>query len=400
MSDVFISYSSQDRAWAQLLNTALTSQPNNLDVFYDQSRLQKGDKWEPQLRDEIQKARHMVILWSDAAKQSDWVQNERAAFLQNAENDRGRRLIAVNLQGTSAVMSAYQAFDELPQAGVYAPGAAVPGDPAFQKLWNGVTTGIVSAVRDAASAYPIWLMFFTLTRTELASIDPNTTMPWGSSLEEYLRDVGVQPSASGSRRETLLARYHPTDRGLWEPFNRPGIPVRQIVDNALNTVHGDPSVQQRHLAFRWEMVGDEFWGLNVATPQQLMQVRRSYAQRMHENRALIVIDPVAFYTPSGLFLFNEIARCIGSEKAVVLVLPPFYTDPARLRVNQDLQAAVQGFSTYFQPSIPATDQAAFGLAITDESDVDRLLRLAVGRHVRTLEPAAPPHAYLRAATGS
>lgn len=74
-----------------MLHTALASHPNNLDVFYYQARLQKGDKWEPQLRSEIQNSRHMVILWLDAAKQSDWVQNERAAFLQDAENDRGRR---------------------------------------------------------------------------------------------------------------------------------------------------------------------------------------------------------------------------------------------------------------------------------------------------------------------
>ncbi len=393
MRDVFISYSSQDRPWAQLLHTALTSHPNNLNVFYDQVRLEKGKKWDPQLRTEIENSRHMVILWSEEAKLSDWVQTERATFVKDAENNLGRRLIAVNLQGTSPVMSAYHAFDELRQAGVYALGAPVPGDPDFQALWNGVTTGIVRAVHDAASAYPIWLMFFTLTRTELASINPNADMGWGS-LEEYLRDVGVSQATSGSRRDSLLPRYHPTDRSLWEPFNRT-TSVRQIVDNALNTVHGDPFVKRGQLAFRWEIVGDEFWGLNGATQTDMMKVRRSYAQKMKEGRAVIIIDPVAFYAPSGQFFFSQIADCIDSEKAVFLVLPPYYTESARLRVNENLQLAVPRFAAYFEPPIPAADQAAFGLAITDASDVARLLRLAVGRHVRTLEPAAPPHAFLR-----
>jgi hypothetical protein len=165
-------------------------------------------------------------------------------------------------------------------------------------------------------------------------------------------------------------------------------------------VHGDPVVQKRDLAFRWEMVGDDFWGLSGATMSELKQVRQAYEQKMKANRTLIVIDPVAFYTPNGMFLFERIASCVGDEKSAVIVLPPFYTDRSRLRVHEELQAAVQSFASYYQPAIPAIEQADCSLAVTDESDIVRVLRLAVGRHVRTLDPALTPHPYLSTGAGN
>src|SRR5690349_7736935 len=124
---VFISYSSEDRPWAEKLWKDLKG---SMSVFWDQDELRVGQKWDPQLRKAITDCEHMVILWSEAAKQSDWVQNERTTFSQAAEESGGaKRLIQVRLEGDSPVLSAYQAIDDI-RAGktFYKPKSPPPPD--------------------------------------------------------------------------------------------------------------------------------------------------------------------------------------------------------------------------------------------------------------------------------
>ena len=99
--DAFISYSSSDLPWGEKLAADLRDA--NLDVFFDKSRLQVGKEWEPQLGEALRNSRHAVVLWSNNAKQSDWVQQEAYRFAeisrQAASSLKAVRAVAASING-------------------------------------------------------------------------------------------------------------------------------------------------------------------------------------------------------------------------------------------------------------------------------------------------------------
>ena len=147
--DVFISYSSARRGVGgagpeQSLAAA------GLKVFRDQTRLAAGDKWDSQLREAISGSQHLVALWSDRAKDSDWVQRELYRFDALSEGDPSRRLILLNLQGQNKSLTAFQAIDELNSAERYAAGVGA----VEVNLWNEVIRKIATAVRRQRRPHP------------------------------------------------------------------------------------------------------------------------------------------------------------------------------------------------------------------------------------------------------
>ena len=79
MSDIFISYASEDREIAGALAGALAAM--GWSVWWDRSLL-PGSRFEREIEDEIARARAMVVLWSRSSVESDWVRSEA---------DEGRR---------------------------------------------------------------------------------------------------------------------------------------------------------------------------------------------------------------------------------------------------------------------------------------------------------------------
>ena len=73
MSDIFISYASRDRAIAERLSTALASE--GWTVWWDRT-IPPGKSFAKMIEDALDAARCVVVLWSSASRESDWVQNE------------------------------------------------------------------------------------------------------------------------------------------------------------------------------------------------------------------------------------------------------------------------------------------------------------------------------------
>jgi hypothetical protein len=73
MSDVFISYQREDRAWAEHLSAALSSR--QLKTWWDDSLL-AGEQFAERIRGEMARAKAVVVLWSRASWRSRWVQAE------------------------------------------------------------------------------------------------------------------------------------------------------------------------------------------------------------------------------------------------------------------------------------------------------------------------------------
>src|SRR6476659_4239635 len=104
--DVFVSYTAADRAWAEKVEGDLAA--GGLRVFRDQNRLDAGRKWETQLQTALDGSQHLVVVWSNRANSSSWVQKELARFDNHAAEDDRRRLICLNLEGDNPAYSTFQ----------------------------------------------------------------------------------------------------------------------------------------------------------------------------------------------------------------------------------------------------------------------------------------------------
>src|SRR2546430_738921 len=91
--DVFISYSSKDREWAEKLLNDLKSK--GFVPYLDKDRLVSGDDWPKKLVGALKQSQHLIILWSEnAANQPKWVYQEHDRFnqIQDDFNKNGRTL--------------------------------------------------------------------------------------------------------------------------------------------------------------------------------------------------------------------------------------------------------------------------------------------------------------------
>ncbi len=107
MSDIFISYSSADRATARQLAQALEQE--GWSVWWDRT-IQPGKSFSAVLEEALETARCVVVLWSPNSVASDWVQTEAAegkrreilvpALIEEAELPlEFKRIQAANLLG-------------------------------------------------------------------------------------------------------------------------------------------------------------------------------------------------------------------------------------------------------------------------------------------------------------
>jgi formylglycine-generating enzyme required for sulfatase activity len=107
VSDIFISYASQDRARIGRLVEALEAR--GWSVFWDTTLL-PGETWRRKITKELDAARCVIVLWSESSVESHWVEQEadeglRRGILVPAKIDRVtiplgfRSLQAANLAG-------------------------------------------------------------------------------------------------------------------------------------------------------------------------------------------------------------------------------------------------------------------------------------------------------------
>ena len=82
MADIFISYAREDADRAEVIAEVLTAR--GYTVFWD-SDLRAGQSFRQQLDHEIQRAECVIVLWSRAALESDWVEAEALFAFDNGK---------------------------------------------------------------------------------------------------------------------------------------------------------------------------------------------------------------------------------------------------------------------------------------------------------------------------
>ena len=96
--NVFLSYRSVNRGWVLNLYDVLTEL--GFKVFLDQYVLKPGDSLVKSLEDGLENSQAGVLIWSNSAKDSEWVRNEYDVMISKATNDKQFHFVPVKIENT------------------------------------------------------------------------------------------------------------------------------------------------------------------------------------------------------------------------------------------------------------------------------------------------------------
>jgi hypothetical protein len=201
MSDLFISYSRSDLDWAARVDQLLHQRLPTLSTFFDQNSLRAGDDWEAKIEAGLRSAKHFLVLWSEYARLSDWVNREFWTYAAQARpiEDTTRRLVCVNLKGENSAAKAYQQVDRAWLQGAYPDAQALT-----PQQWTQLTEAIVDALDPSKQSLQVPLVVLTITKAQLAAlpaqrwqqIEQDFNIPQAALLDKYgARPLDWQPFA-------------------------------------------------------------------------------------------------------------------------------------------------------------------------------------------------------------
>jgi hypothetical protein len=363
--NVFISYSHVDAEWAQHVDAALKRSAAAYKTFFDEQSLRAGDDWDATIQAALEGSQHLVVLWSEQAKQSDWVTRELYSFIATAKPkvNANRRLVMLNLQGMNQAMKNFQ---QISRADLQAAYPTIGNMTAA--AWTAVQRALEDGLNPMRRTVTVPLVVLTATLDELQKLSPQR-QAWLQA------DFGLQAA-------DLPGRYGNT-RAHWRPFggnDRIGVVLEQLRTQI--------DVDLGPYRFEWKHPDATFWSDPLAASDFVNKEFKT------GELAVLVIDPVAVYEPDVVFqrlmLFHD---CLASEKVNIVALPPFAAPSQLVKLRQALFArTIPYFTDYFHPQVPPVRKllAQCGWNAVDSEDVRRLLVVAAGRLSTTQGETSSP----------
>jgi TIR domain len=390
MPDLFISYSSHDRRWAERLYNDLRARFPTITIFWDRAPgvIPPGANWRQVLTDNARNTTHFAVLWSKAAKDSNEVGPEIEAFRQNvAINPKGkngarREIFYMPLQQNEAYgpLEAIQGLADLRQYGSYAPNADDRGVSNLETEphrgeWNRIVGVIGDTVLAAEAMQPIKLALLVLTEANVNRLDAliDDKVPGGPTLRDFLTAIGLT-------LDQVKQRYGP-NAFSWRPFGTDRT-IIQLMEDVRESAN-------RNLApeywFHW--VPCDFF-------QQAMEAKdhtafQNLADGLAKAPSAVVTDPVSLFHPSVAKVFGRLDKYATKEHSVILSISPV----EMLAVDRLYQCLLSNGSpvldTYLLPRIPASGSfARCGVNVQHVADVERLVRGSLGLYHLQLKEAA------------
>lgn len=384
--DLFISYDSEDREWAADLEARLTRL--KITCFLDQKRLAKGKTWEPQLLQALTASRHMVVLISERSNGSDWVNQELARFKGEIDPKgtgvpmEGRLLNVINLQGSNATLSPYQAYNLAEVQRAYAASLskpiAFPLDAAAASAWEGLAVDLATALTPGR-AIQVPCAVLALTGALAAKYPPELSDYQVPDLATFLGKLGVGPLAQWQ------ARYgaSPFD---WRPSGQ--LTIRELLRDLL--VNADIGINAKLISAGKTPI--EWAEVDVLTPA--LQSVDKVAAALQGGPSLLVIDPISLFS-YPIYQRYVLLKCwFLNPQAAIVMLNPFGLNEPLDYLQQFLTTqAKPNLESYYDPISYNPTPAACGINIADTLEIRRLILTSLGRQ-RTTQTSAETRALI------
>jgi hypothetical protein len=376
--DLFISYSSFDRPWAEKIYEDLRLNFTSIGVFWDRVGISTGAKWRSVLTDAVVNTTHLLILWSDAAKASKEVQPEIATF--EAEVRRTPKL------GTSERREFYISLQGAPGGGL----EGIQGFPGLSPSYDPNTTDRGVGTVDTQSAHSEWKRAIRMIGDAILQADAAEPVIAGIvvtntsrlPLLDQLHDLAQNPT--GPSLDEFLAPYQLTWNNVrsryganalyWRPFGGSDTIVDLLEDLRVQVNSRlDPSYW-----FRWEYMdlGDKAFF--------------NRRKELNQRPALLVVDPISLFDTYTANVFRALEDYLRVEHSLMASLAPV-GQPGVDWFAQAIRAqAVPLLDEYFEPKIPPLSGfAKCILNVQRISEIERLIRGRIGTfHVAQKEAEA------------
>jgi hypothetical protein len=369
-NDVFISYTRDDESWSQQLEYDLKARNPALKIFRDKTRLQPGDRWRDDLLKNLQESQHLVVLWSNKAKQSGWVNAELANFLAHARGALDRKLLCLVLEGDNPAYAVTQMLMELGQNNAYAANPQSLSDP-LKSIWRNEIDRLDAVIRAKDTRIAIPWTAIVLTEAEIAKLSgtENIAGKVACSLSAVLGDM----TSLGAGALGALQQYYGKNRFDWKPFLGT-VSVKDMLDDLIKQINGI-TLPARGVEFKWEWV--DFLTGN-------MQKTEAAVQRLSGECVLVVVDPISLYDNFIQNWISMLKPCFEQENVLLLTLPPFGLPHAHSSLRDLVKGGLAPFlDFYFNPPVPLNRTAPWcALNLGDAVEVRRLVQSKIGRHPR------------------
>jgi hypothetical protein len=367
MYDIFISYTSADRPFAELVERDLKRR--SYSVFLDRNALRAGAGWDVQLRGAVRNSKHLIVVWSDRnAAGSQWVTDEMATFAARQlepELPAGTagKMIQVCLEGYNKPHSNLQAITDLADAKVYPPGVSA-GDAVANldgsELWNRVLRKLDNVLEVDRDWTVVSYVLLAARRAEIEAVPP-ASKPWtfADAFADVVRKFGLTLPA-------LPPRYGAA-RSDWRPLDG-----KREIEMLLDELRVEAIDSRKVPPFRWKEIGADLWSADFNTAQ-------SAAEEiiLLEEPCLILVDPLSLYSQSVREVAARLLRqAVANQLVACAVLPPFVSSEISALRDFLMKAATEELHriVYVSPQLPFPN---CNMMTTDPFDLKRLIGQAL-----------------------
>jgi hypothetical protein len=357
--DIFISYASEDKEWAEKLEQSLIAKQKS--VFRDKSRLSAGRPFEDQLLDALDECAHMVALWSPNARNSDWVTKEMSVFDVKFRKEKKKTLIIIVLDDDPKAFASLEMIYEIKVADAYKGGATNIGQKVWDKVIERTLAGLNS--NQMGPQEPIKRLFLTLTKADLPKLDYTAVVYPNVTLQTIIDDAALNNE---------LPKLYGDTRMDWRTFDDDRhLSMSKMTDRLDKILVNINNVFKTN--FGWQDVPETIF--DTASPEQEPQIAL-----LAVNPSVIIIDPIALHHPKINQLFGRLEACFENRNCVIVTYS--LTDHSAMfhLIRRSIEVSAFRFHrSYFNPPIPRGNVLAqISANPNDEIDIKRRVQMLIG----------------------
>jgi len=385
MTDLFISYSSHDRPWAEQLFKDFQRRFPTINVFWDRNpaSIPPGEPYRQYFERGARDTSHFVVFWSAAAFASPEVNPEIQAFLQNVQTNATtakktkRRPFYIQLQHDVAYgpLTTYQGFPDFQKAyedyagkNPKAPNDGIAELDAQAGLhWDRMVGMIGNAVLEDQADQPIALALVVMTndpKRGTVLLDPlaDISDSGGPSLNEFLQSVGL--SLDDAKRRYGASAFD------WRPFGTPKTIIdlmQEVREVAAQNLDAD------HL-FHWRPIDLLAEGMKATEP-----TFRRLVEDLSKGPSIVVTDPISLFHPIIQKMLTRLGDYAKKPQSMIVSISPNEAAATERLYSSLLNNGRPIFEPHLSPKIPASDP--FGICSSNVQhtiQIERLIRSGLG----------------------